>query len=50
VRIDIVAKDAGCELTLMHEGVSHEQVTRAENGWATMLRGLEKRLGADAAT
>ncbi|MDB6091895.1 MAG: hypothetical protein JWN85_4679 [Gammaproteobacteria bacterium] len=44
VTIDIVPADGGCLLTLVHEGVFQEYVTRTEGGWKTLLTSLEAHL------
>jgi uncharacterized protein YndB with AHSA1/START domain len=45
VSIDIVAFASGCELTLTHEGVLSEWVSRGESGWNMILDNLSKTLG-----
>jgi uncharacterized protein YndB with AHSA1/START domain len=40
VSIDIVAVGAGCRLTLTHEGVLEEWVSRTQQGWGMILDGL----------
>jgi hypothetical protein len=37
VRIDIVPRDTGCELTLTHEGVLPEYAERTQGGWTEIL-------------
>jgi uncharacterized protein YndB with AHSA1/START domain len=44
VRIDIVPRDAGCELTLTHEGVLLEYADRTLAGWTEILRRLADNL------
>jgi uncharacterized protein YndB with AHSA1/START domain len=44
VTIDIVASEAGCELTLAHEGVLPEYAGRTETGWSGILDGLAATL------
>ena len=43
VAIDIAPTETGCELTLTHDGVLPEWVSRAESGWRMILEGLEGR-------
>jgi uncharacterized protein YndB with AHSA1/START domain len=45
VSVDIVALANGCELTLTHEGVPSDWVSRTESGWGTLLDGLANTLG-----
>jgi uncharacterized protein YndB with AHSA1/START domain len=45
VSVDIVALASGCELTLTHEGVLSEWVSRTESGWGMILDALAKMLG-----
>ena len=45
VSVEIVQAKAGCEVTLVHEGVSPEQASRIEGRWAGMLYGLGTLLG-----
>ena len=40
VSVEIVQAKAGCQVTLVHEGVSPEQASRIEGRWAGMLYGL----------
>lgn len=40
VSIDIVPLETGCELTLTHEGVLPDYVTRTEAGWGMILDNL----------
>jgi len=40
VSIDIVPLESGCELTLTHEGVLPDYVTRTEAGWGMILDNL----------
>ncbi|MBI3710660.1 MAG: SRPBCC domain-containing protein [Proteobacteria bacterium] len=44
VTVDIVALGAGCELTLIHEGVLPDYASRAEAGWTGILNGLAATL------
>jgi uncharacterized protein YndB with AHSA1/START domain len=44
VRIDIVPRDTGCELTLTHEGVLLEYADRTQAGWTEILRRLADNL------
>lgn len=44
VAIDIVPLESGCELTLTHEGVYEDYVTRTEAGWTKILEGLASTL------
>ena len=44
ITLDFVPSGAGCELTLTHEGVFEEYVTRTEHGWGMILAGLERAL------
>ena len=45
VSIDIVAIGAGCELTLIQDGVPPEWASRTEEGWGGILDRLEQELG-----
>jgi len=40
VSIDVVPLETGCELTLTHEGVLPDYVTRTEAGWGMILDNL----------
>ncbi len=40
VTIEIVPLGTGCELTLTHDGVLPEYVSRTESGWTGILEGL----------
>jgi uncharacterized protein YndB with AHSA1/START domain len=44
VEIDIVAKGAGCELTLTHHGVPQEWKAPTTQGWTMLLGNLEQRI------
>src|SRR5258708_32721217 len=44
ISIDIRALDAGCELTLTHDGVLPEYETRTVSGWTMILNNLEALL------
>lgn len=44
VTIDIQPLDAGCELTLTHDGVPEEFADRTESGWTTILEGMARSL------
>lgn len=44
VEIDIVAKGAGCELTLTHHGVPAEWQQQTTEGWTKLLGNLEREL------
>jgi uncharacterized protein YndB with AHSA1/START domain len=44
VIVEIVARGSGCELTLTHEGVLPEFVSRTEAGWGMILEGLGRAL------
>ena len=46
VTIDIVPAGAGCELTLVHEGVLPEWAAQTEQGWRDLLARLEQVVGA----
>jgi uncharacterized protein YndB with AHSA1/START domain len=46
VAIDIVPVGAGCELTLVHEGVLPEYEAQTQSGWKTILDSLAAALGA----
>lgn len=43
---EIVPRGGGCELTLAHENVPSEYLTRSENRWTGMLYGLGEILDA----
>jgi uncharacterized protein YndB with AHSA1/START domain len=45
VSIDIVPDDAGCALTLSHEGALPDYASRTEQGWGNILDGLAGALG-----
>ena len=49
VTIDIVPSGTGCELTLTHEGVLPDYVTRTESGWTKILAELEATLSREQA-
>jgi uncharacterized protein YndB with AHSA1/START domain len=40
VRIEIVPREAGCQLTLTHEGVLPEYTSRTQAGWTEILARL----------
>ena len=44
VAIDIVPTGTGCELTLTHEGVLPEWAERSQQGWDSILTGLDRSL------
>ncbi|SIO25694.1 Uncharacterized conserved protein YndB, AHSA1/START domain [Singulisphaera sp. GP187] len=44
VTVDILPLESGCQLTLTHEGVLPEYVSRTEAGWGMLLAGLAKTL------
>lgn len=44
VIIEIVARGAGSELALTHEGVLPDYAERTKEGWATILGNLEKSI------
>jgi uncharacterized protein YndB with AHSA1/START domain len=44
VIVEITAQGSGCELTLTHEGVLPEFVSRTEAGWGMILEGLGRAL------
>ena len=44
IRIDFAPAGAGCELTLVHEGVFPEYAARTEEGWQGILEGLARAL------
>jgi uncharacterized protein YndB with AHSA1/START domain len=46
VAINVVPAGAGCELTLVHEGVLPEYEAQTVSGWKTILDSLAARLGA----
>jgi uncharacterized protein YndB with AHSA1/START domain len=45
VRIEIVPRESGCELTLTHENVFPDYQTRTESGWGMLLGKLAETLG-----
>ena len=48
ITIDIAPTNAGCDLTLTHDGVLPEWASRGESGWTMILEGLERTLGRAA--
>jgi uncharacterized protein YndB with AHSA1/START domain len=44
VTIDIRPLEAGCELTLTHDGVPEPYADRTESGWTTILDGMARSL------
>jgi uncharacterized protein YndB with AHSA1/START domain len=48
VNVDIVPIGTGCELTLSHESVYQDYVSRTEAGWAGILDGLAAALDRTA--
>ena len=44
VELDFAPLDLGCVITLTHEGVYDEFVTRTEQGWTMILNGLAETL------
>ncbi|MCW3060349.1 MAG: ATPase [Capsulimonas sp.] len=48
VTVEIALVDAGCELTLTHEGVYLEFADRTKDGWTTLLAGLAQVLSETA--
>jgi uncharacterized protein YndB with AHSA1/START domain len=48
VTIDIRPLDAGCELTLTHDGVPEEYADRTESGWTRILDGIAPVVEPDA--
>lgn len=46
VEIDIVAKGAGCELTLTHHGVPQQWQAQTTEGWTKLLGNLEREITA----
>jgi uncharacterized protein YndB with AHSA1/START domain len=44
VTVEIVEASGGCELTLTHEGVLEDYVSRTQGGWAMILDGLDKAI------
>jgi uncharacterized protein YndB with AHSA1/START domain len=46
VALDIVPVGAGCELTLVHEGVLPEYEAQTQSGWKAILDSLAAALGA----
>jgi uncharacterized protein YndB with AHSA1/START domain len=45
VRIDVVPAGAGCELTLVHEGVLPEWASQTEQGWRDLHAALARVIG-----
>ncbi|AGA31134.1 SRPBCC family protein [Singulisphaera acidiphila] len=45
VTVDILPLGSGCQLTLTHEGVLPEYVSRTEAGWGMLLDALAKTFG-----
>jgi len=45
VTIDVVPTGAGCELTLVHEGVLPEWASQTEQGWRDLLARLAQVVG-----
>jgi uncharacterized protein YndB with AHSA1/START domain len=45
VRLDLADAEAGCELTLVHEGVLPEWASQTEQGWRDLLARLDVVLG-----
>lgn len=45
VTIDVLPTDAGCELTLVHEGVLPEWASQTERGWHDLLAQLAQVVG-----
>jgi uncharacterized protein YndB with AHSA1/START domain len=50
VAIDIEPSRAGCDLTLVHEGILAEYVEQAQSGWKAILDALAANLPARART
>ena len=48
VSIDIAPLAAGCELTLVHEGVLPDYADRTQGGWTMILDGIALTLGETA--
>ena len=46
VSVDIVPLESGCQLTLTHEGVLPDYVSRTESGWRTILDALAETLAS----
>jgi uncharacterized protein YndB with AHSA1/START domain len=44
VQLDFAPLDLGCVVTLTHEGVFEDFVTRTEQGWTIILNGLAETL------
>lgn len=42
--LDDARSEAGCELTLTHDGVPEEYADRTESGWATVIEGITRTL------
>jgi uncharacterized protein YndB with AHSA1/START domain len=45
ITLDFAPAGAGTDLTLTHEGVFEDYLTRTEHGWGMILGGLERALG-----
>jgi uncharacterized protein YndB with AHSA1/START domain len=45
ITLDFAPAGPGTELTLTHEGVFEDYLTRTEHGWGMILGGLERALG-----
>jgi uncharacterized protein YndB with AHSA1/START domain len=48
VAIDIVPAGAGCNLTLLHEGVLPEYAEQTQSGWTAILAGFAANLAPSA--
>jgi len=48
VTIDIAPTNAGCDLTLTHDGVLPEWAASGKSGWTMILEGLERSLSRAA--
>lgn len=48
VAVDIVPAGAGCELTLVHEGVLPDYQERTHSGWTAILATLAANLASSA--
>jgi uncharacterized protein YndB with AHSA1/START domain len=46
VEVDIVPAQAGCEVTILHDGVFQDFARRTVQGWLQTLAGLEASLGS----
>ena len=46
VSVDIVPLESGCQLTLTHEGVLPDYVSRTDSGWGTILDALAETLAS----